>query len=110
MIVGGGAMLQGANVKGELFLADVRVAGYLAFGGGRYINPGNWAIRAPNSRVGSNLTFTLPENRFAPLGQKTVIVGGCRLDRARIGDRVAWSALRLLRFPLRTRRRRPRGL
>lgn len=95
MNVGGGAMLQGANIKGELFLADARVAGYLAFGGGRYINPGHWAIRAPNARVGSNLTFTLPENGFAPHGQKTVIEGGCKLDRARIGGRLAWAALEL---------------
>ncbi|MBL8547037.1 MAG: hypothetical protein JNL81_11275 [Hyphomonadaceae bacterium] len=93
--VGGGAMLQGANVKGEVFLADARIAGYLAFGGGRYINPGHWAIRAPNARVGSNLTFTLPENGFAPHGQKTVIEGGCKLDRTRIGGRLAWSALEL---------------
>ena len=41
------AMLQGANIKGEAFLADARIAGYLAFGGGRFINPGHWAIRAP---------------------------------------------------------------
>jgi hypothetical protein len=93
--VGGGAMLQGANIKGELFFADARINGYLAFGGGRYINPGNWAIRAPNARVGSNVTLNLPENGFAPHGQKTVIEGGCRLDRARIGGRLAWSALEL---------------
>lgn len=93
--VGGGAMLQGANVKGELFLADARIAGYLAFGGGRYINPGQWAIRAPNVRVGSNLTFTLPENGFAPHGQKTVVEGGCKLARARIGGKLAWSAFEL---------------
>jgi hypothetical protein len=93
--VGGGALLQGANIKGELFLADARIGGYLAFGGGRYINPGAWAIRAPNARVGSNLSFSLPENGFAPHGQKTVIEGGCRLDRARIGGRLGWSALEL---------------
>ncbi|MEZ5973022.1 MAG: hypothetical protein R3C31_14525 [Hyphomonadaceae bacterium] len=93
--VGGGAMLQGANIKGELFLADARISGYLAFGAGRYINPGHWAIRAPNARVGSNLTFTLPENGFAPHGQKTVIEGGCKLARARIGGKLAWSALEL---------------
>ncbi|MGD9966508.1 MAG: hypothetical protein AB7T59_08315 [Hyphomonadaceae bacterium] len=93
--VGGGAMLQGANIKGELFLADARIAGYLAFGGGRYINPGNWAIRAPNARIGSNVTFNIPENGFAPHGQKTVIEGGCRLDRAHIGGRLVWSALEL---------------
>lgn len=95
MSVGGGAMLQGANIKGELFLADARVDGYLALGGGRYINPGAWAIRAPNARVGSNLSFTLPENGFAPHGQKTVIEGGCKLDRARIGGRLGWAALEL---------------
>jgi hypothetical protein len=95
MKVGGGAMLQGANVKGELFLADARIDGYLAFGGGRYINPGAWAIRAPNARVGSNLSFTLAENGFAPHGQKTVVEGGCKLDRARVGGRLGWSALEL---------------
>ncbi len=95
MNVGGGAMLQGANIKGELFLADARIAGYLAFGGGRYINPGHWAIRAPNARIGSNLTFTLPENGFAPHGQKTVIEGGCKLARVRVGGKLAWSALEL---------------
>ena len=93
--VGGGLLLQGANIKGEVFLADARIAGYLAFGGGRFINPGHWAIRAPNARVGSNVTFTLPENGFAPLGQKTVIEGGCRLSRMRIGGRLGWSALEL---------------
>src|SRR5262249_20746837 len=55
--VGGAALLQGANVKGEVFLADARIDGYLAFGGGRFINPGAWAIRAPNARVGGNLTI-----------------------------------------------------
>ncbi|ANP45088.1 hypothetical protein [Candidatus Viadribacter manganicus] len=93
--VEGGALLQGANIKGELFLADARISGYLAFGGGRYINPGQWAIRAPNARVGSNLTFTLPENGFAPHGQKTVVEGGCKLARVRIGGKLAWSAFEL---------------
>jgi hypothetical protein len=95
MTVGGGAMLQGANIKGEVFFADARIAGYLAFGGGRFINPGNWAIRAPNAKIGSNVTFTLPENGFAPHGQKTVIEGGCKLARARIGGRLGWAALEL---------------
>lgn len=95
LTVGGGLLLQGANIKGEVFLADARIGGYLAFGGGRFINPGNWAIRAPNARVGSNVTFTLPENGFAPHGQKTVIEGGCRLSRMRIGGRLGWSALEL---------------
>jgi hypothetical protein len=93
--VGGGAMFQGANVKGEVFLADARIDGYLAFGGGRFINGGGWAIRAPNAKVGSNVTFTLPENGFAPHGQKTVIEGGCKLARARIGGRLGWAALEL---------------
>jgi hypothetical protein len=46
-------------------------------------------------RVGSNLTFTLPENGFAPHGQKTVVEGGCKLARARIGGKLAWSAFEL---------------
>ncbi|MGQ0532813.1 MAG: hypothetical protein ACT4OF_09020 [Caulobacteraceae bacterium] len=93
--VGGAALLHGANIKGELFLADVRIDGYLAFGGGRYINGGGWAIRAPNARVGGNLTFKLAENGFAPHGQKTVIEGGVKFDRARIDGSFAWSGLEL---------------
>ena len=82
--VGGAALLQGANIKGEVFLADARIAGYLAFGGGRFINGGAWAIRAPNARVGGNLTFKIADNGYAPHGQKTVIEGGAKFDRARI--------------------------
>ncbi|MBX9746131.1 MAG: hypothetical protein K2X34_04470, partial [Hyphomonadaceae bacterium] len=82
--IGGAALLQGANVKGEVFLAGAKIDGYLAFGGGRFINGGNWAVRAPNVRVGGNLTFKLPDDGFAPHGQKTVIEGGAKFSRARI--------------------------
>lgn len=93
--IGGAALLQGANVKGEVFLAGANIEGYLSFGGGRFINGGAWAIRAPNVRVGGNLTFKLPENGFAPHGQKTVIEGGAKFDRARIEGALSWSALEL---------------
>ncbi len=93
--VGGAALFHGANLKGELLLADARIEGYLAFGGGRFINGGQWAIRAPNARVGGNLTFKIAESGFAPLGQKTVIEGGAKFDRARIEGSVAWAALEL---------------
>lgn len=95
MSVGGAALLQGANIKGEVFLADARIEGYLAFGGGRFINPGNWAIRAPNVRVGGNLTLKIEEGGFTPHGAKTVIEGGFKLDRARIEGALAWSNLEL---------------
>jgi hypothetical protein len=45
---------------------------------------GNWAIRAPNVRVGGNLTLKIEEDGFTPHGAKTVIEGGAKLDRARI--------------------------
>jgi uncharacterized protein YjbI with pentapeptide repeats len=93
--VGGAALFHGANLKGELLLADARIEGYLAFGGGRFINGGQWAIRAPNARVGGNLTFKIADNGFAPLGQKTVIEGGAKFDRAQIDGSVAWAALEL---------------
>jgi hypothetical protein len=93
--VGGAALLQGANLKGEVFLADARISGYLAFGGGRFINGGHWAVRAPNVRVGGNLTFKIAENGFAPHGQKTVIEGGAKFDRARIEGALAWLNLEL---------------
>jgi hypothetical protein len=95
MSVGGAALLQGANIKGEVFLADARIAGYLSFGGGRFINGGAWAIRAPNVRVGGNLTFKIADNGFAPLGQKTVIEGGAKFDRARIDGALGWTNLEL---------------
>lgn len=91
--VGGAALFQGANIKGEVFLADARIAGYLAFGGGRFINGGAWAIRAPNARVGGNLTFKIADNGYAPHGQKTVIEGGAKFDRARIDGALAWANL-----------------
>ena len=93
--VGDAALFQGANIKGEAFLADARIAGYLAFGGGRFINGGAWAIRAPNVRVGGNLTFKIADNGYAPHGQKTVIEGGAKFDRARIDGAFAWLNLEL---------------
>jgi hypothetical protein len=95
MNVGGAWLMHGANIKGELFLADARISGYLAFGGGRYINAGAWAIRAPNARVGGNLTLKLADDGFAPHGQKTVIEGGAKFDRARIDGAFSWSQLEL---------------
>lgn len=93
--VGGAMLLQGANVKGEIFLADARIAGYLAFGGGRFINAGGWAIRAPNVRVGGNLTIKIDENGYAPHGLKTVIEGGAKFDRAHIEGALAWLNVEL---------------
>jgi hypothetical protein len=93
--VGGSALFQGANIKGEVFLADARIGGYLAFGGGRFIHGGDWAIRAPNARVGGNLTFKMPNDGFAPHGQKTLIEGAAKFDRAQVGGMMAWSALEL---------------
>lgn len=93
--VGGALIMSGVNVKGEVFLADARINGYLTLGGGRYINGGGWAIRAPNARVGGNVTFKLRDDGFAPHGQKTVIEGGVKLDRARIDGSLAWSQLEL---------------
>lgn len=95
MSVGGALLMRGANVKGEIFLPDARIDGYWALGGGRYINAGAWAIRAPNARVGGNLTFKLADDGFAPHGQKTVIEGGAKFDRARIDGSLSWSQLEL---------------
>jgi hypothetical protein len=93
--VGGAMLLQGANIKGEVFLADARIAGYLAFGGGRFINPGHWAVRAPNVRVGGNLTIKIDENGYAPHGLKTVVEGGVKFDRAHIEGAFSWLNLEL---------------
>lgn len=93
--VGGAALLQGANIKGELFLADARIAGYLALGGGRFINPRAWAIRAPNARVGGNLSIKIDDNGYAPHGQKTVIEGGAKFDRAQVDGALTWLNLEL---------------
>lgn len=93
--VAGAALFHGANIKGEILLADARLQGYLAFGGGRFINGGAWAIRAPNARVGGNVTFKIAEQGYAPLGQKTVIEGGVKFDRAQIDGALAWSSLEL---------------
>ncbi|MGE0741551.1 MAG: hypothetical protein AB7O98_09430 [Hyphomonadaceae bacterium] len=91
----GAALLQGANIKGEIYLPDARIAGYLAFGGGRFINGGNWAIRAPNVRVGGNVTFKISDDGYAPHGQKTVVEGGAKFDRAQIDGTFAWTNLEL---------------
>ena len=93
--IGGAALFHGANIKGEIFLPDARIEGYLAFGGGRFLNSGDWAIRAPNARVGGNVTFKLADNGFAPHGQKTVIEGGVKFDRSRIEGTLAWVNLEL---------------
>jgi hypothetical protein len=95
LAVGGAALLHGANIKGELLLADARIGGYLALGGGRFINGGGWAIRAPNVRVGGNLTLKIEEGGFAPLGNKTVIEGGAKFDRAQISGSLSWLNLEL---------------
>ncbi|GAM98600.1 membrane-associated oxidoreductase [alpha proteobacterium U9-1i] len=93
--VGGAVLLHGANVKGEIFLPDARVDGYLAFGGGRFLNAGGWAIRAPNMRVGGNVTFKIADSGYAPHGQKTVIEGGAKFERAQIDGALAWVNLEL---------------
>jgi hypothetical protein len=93
--VGGAMLMQGANIKGEVLLADARIDGYLGFGGGRFINPGGWAIRAPNARVGGNLTFKIESDDATPHGPKTVIEGGLKLDRARIEGALSWFNLEL---------------
>ncbi|MFT3727348.1 MAG: hypothetical protein QM759_05965 [Terricaulis sp.] len=93
--VGGAMLLQGANIKGEVFLADARIAGYLAFGGGRFINSGGWAVRAPNVRVGGNLTIKIDENGYAPHGLKTVVEGGMKFDRAHIEGALSWLNLEM---------------
>jgi len=93
--VGGAMLLHGANIKGELLIADARINGYLALGGGRFINGSDWAVRAPNVRVGGNLTLKLADDGFAPHGQKTVIEGGVKFDRARVDGALSWSQLEL---------------
>ncbi|MDX2274768.1 MAG: hypothetical protein NW206_04885 [Hyphomonadaceae bacterium] len=93
--IGGAALLQGANIKGEVFLADARIEGYASFGGGRFLNGGGWAIRAPNMRVGGNLTLKIDDASFAPHGLKTVIEGAAKFDRAQVDGAVAWASLEL---------------
>jgi hypothetical protein len=92
--VQGAAQFNGANIKGLVNLAGARIDGDLSFGGGRFINPGQWSIQAPNARVGGNLTFTIDE-AFAPNGHKTVIEGGLMLDRAKIDGALSWASLEL---------------
>ena len=93
--VGGAILLQGANVRGELFMSGARIDGYLAFGGGRFMNAGGWAIRAPNVRIGGNLTLKLTDDETAPHGRKTVIQGGAKFDRVLIDGAVSWLNLEL---------------
>ena len=93
--VGGAVLLQGANVKGEVLLADARISGYLSFGGGRFLNANGWAIRAPNVRVGGNLTLKVEEGGYAPHGVKTVIEGGAKFDRAQVDGALTWFNLEL---------------
>lgn len=93
--VGGAALFNGANIKGEVFLPDARIDGYLSFGGGRFINGGGWAIRAPNARIGGNLTLKIEDGDKAPFGAKTVIEGGAKFDRAQIAGAFAWLNLEL---------------
>ncbi len=77
-------------------LADARVTGYCAFGGARLIQPGGWAIRAPNARIGGNLTFkTSGASDDGPIASKTVLEGGAKFDRARIEGEVVWDGLEL---------------
>lgn len=94
--IGGGLFLQHAKLKGEARLADARIAGYCAFGGGRFIQPGGWAIRAPNARIGGNLTFkSNGGDESGPIAVKTVVEGGAKFDRARIEGEVVWDGLEL---------------
>lgn len=93
--VGGAALFQGASVKGECLLAAARIEGYLAFGGGRFLNQGGWALRAPNARIGGNLTLKLLDDEPTPFGQKTVIEGGAKFDRSTIAGALAWANLEI---------------
>lgn len=93
--VGGAALFNGANIKGEVFIPDARIEGYLAFGGGRFIHGGAWAIRAPNVRVGGNITLKIEDGDKAPFGVKTVIEGGAKFDRAIIEGALSWLNLEL---------------
>ncbi len=93
--IGGALRLRGANVKGEIKLADARIAGYCTFGGGRFLNAGHWAIGGPNAQIGGNLTFNPPDKEDAPFGPKTVVEGGVHFRRARIAGEVVWNGLEL---------------
>ncbi len=91
--IGGAVLMQGADVKGEINLADARIEGYCGFGGGRFSNGGGWAVRAPNARIGGNLTFKGAESEagVAP----TVVDGAVKFDRARIEGEAAWEQMQL---------------
>ncbi len=93
--VGGAAFFKATSIKGEILLADARIEGYLAFGGGRFLNANGWAIRAPNIRVGGNLTLKVEDGDPAPYGAKTVIEGAGKFDRAQIDGALTWLNLEL---------------
>jgi hypothetical protein len=90
----GGALFTAANIKGLVNLAGARIDGDLMFGGGRFINPGNWAIQAANARVGGNVKLVVDPG-FAPHGHKTVVEGGLLLEGATIGGALSWATLEL---------------
>jgi hypothetical protein len=94
---GGGVFLQNARLKGEALFADARIDGYCAFGGGRFINTAGHAIRAPNIRIGGNLTFKAANagEGAGPVAQKTIVEGGAKFDRARIDGEVVWDGLEI---------------
>lgn len=93
--VSGTTWLDGANIKGEVYLADARIDGALMFGGGRFINGGGQAICATNLRVGGNLSIRIEELTSTPFGQKTLIEGNAIFERARIDGALVWQNLEL---------------
>jgi hypothetical protein len=93
--VHGALLLQAASIKGECAFAAAHIDGDLSFGGGRFLNTGGWALRAPHVDVGGNLTLTLADGDPTPFGQKTVIEGAATFDHAEIKGNVAWTGLEL---------------
>jgi len=91
--IGGLVRFQGANIKGEIDLANARIDGALFFGGGRFLNGGGCAILATNLRVAGNISFQVEEGEIAPFGQKTLIEGGANFERARIDGALMWRNL-----------------
>ncbi|HRE45711.1 MAG TPA: hypothetical protein PKY87_17300, partial [Terricaulis sp.] len=67
--------------------------GDAGFGGGRFIHPGQWAIRAAKLRTGGDVSFKL--DGPTPHGRKTVIEGGVSLEGAEIGGGLGWENLAL---------------
>lgn len=89
----GSLLLQGAIVKGPVNLTGARVDGDAGFGGGRFIHPGQWAIRAAKLHTGGDVSFKL--DGPTPHGRKTVIEGGLSLEGAEIGGGLGWENLAL---------------